>query len=86
MSEPMFEALRGGNVNEAGTLLAAAAPMGTAAAVDLTNPLRDCDTLVPYGNTQITIHAALNMGLLRRNSSNVLEELNPPQTATRQDA
>lgn len=79
---PMSRNLQGAVVNGAGTRIAAARVLGTAAAVATATPARDVDTLVSNGNQLITIKAAINLGILQRDDSGTLVELNPPAAPT----
>lgn len=74
--------LVGASVNAGGTKIAAAKALGSSP-LDTTKAINDTHTLVPHGNQMIPVKAAINMGLLQRNASGALVELNGPQAATR---
>lgn len=75
-------AVVGSSVNASGVVIATARAFGTGA-LDTSNPANDGHTVVKIGGAELTIRDAINMGILRRNSSGVLEELNPPQPYSR---
>lgn len=77
--------LIGASVNAGGTKIAAAKALGSST-LDTTKAVNDSHTLVPHGNLMLPIKAAINMGLLQRNSAGTLVELNPAQPATRVNA
>lgn len=77
--------LVGASVNAAGTLIATAKALGSGS-LDLTNSNNDAHTVITVGSMQLTVKGAIAEGLLQRNSSGVLVELNPSQQATRVDA
>lgn len=78
----MAKNLVGASVNGSGTKIAAAKALGTAAK-NTAVATNDAHTLVPHGNQMVPVKAAINMGLLQRDSSGTLVELNPAQPATR---
>lgn len=74
--------LVGASVNGSGTKVSTAKALGSGA-LNTSDRGNDHHTTVQVGSAAMTIKAAINMGILRRNSSGVLEELNPPQPFTR---
>ena len=74
--------LVGATVNAGGTRIANAKSVGTNK-LDTAQASLDHGAVVPNGNQLVPVKAAINMGILRRNSSGTLEELNPPTTPTR---
>ena len=74
--------LVGASVNGAGTKISTAKALGTGS---FNTSIRDNDhhTIVKVGAAEMTVKNAIDQGLLRRNSSGVLEELNLPQPYTR---
>lgn len=80
-----FLHMKGATVNASGTLIATARPIGTNK-MDLTNQALDHGTSILYGGETIPIHEAIRMGLLWRDATNTLVELNQAQPATRTNA
>jgi hypothetical protein len=80
-----FLHMKGATVNASGTLIATARPIGTNK-MDLTDASLDHGTSILYGNETIPIHEAIRMGLLWRDATNTLVELNQAQPATRTNA
>lgn len=78
----MSRELAGASVNAGGTKIATAKAMGTNP-LDTTKASNDAHTLVSHGSQLIPVAKAINMGHLQRNAAGTLEELNPPQPATR---
>lgn len=74
--------LTGSSVNAGGTKIATAKTHGSST-LDTTKPLLDPTTYIKHGNLDISVKSAINMGLLNRDSSGVLVELNGPVTPTR---
>lgn len=79
----MAKNLLGATVNGSGTKIASAAPLGTSK-LDTSKADLDASTVVTVGSQRLTVKAAINMGLLQRDASGTLVELNPAQAATRQ--
>lgn len=75
-------AIKGTAVNASGTKVATAAAFGSAK-LDTTKPALDHSTLVTHGSMKITVKSAINMGLLARDSSDALVELNAATAATK---
>lgn len=78
----MSREIAGATVNASGTKIATAKVLGTAP-LDTTKASNDAHTLVAHGSMTIPVAKAINMGHLQRNAAGTLEELNPPQPATR---
>ena len=78
----MARNLVGASVNAGGTRIAAVRAVGTNQ-LDTTKPANDKLAVVPHGNMNVHVGAAINMGILQRDSAGVLTELNPPQPFTR---
>jgi hypothetical protein len=74
--------LVGATVNAGGTKIATSKALGTGT-LNTSNPANDHHTVIKVGSTGMTIKNAISAGLLRRNSSGVLEELNLAQPCTR---
>jgi len=72
---PSLDSIKGSTVNASGTKIATAAPLGSGK-LDTTKPINDPHTFVKVGNQQINIKTAIAMGLLARNASDTLVELN----------
>ncbi len=68
--------------NASGTRLAAARPLGTGPAVNLTDPARDATTLIPHNGGWITVTNALHSGILTRTGA-TLTENNPAAGSAR---
>lgn len=69
-------------MNGSGTLLATARPLGTNK-MDLSDPALDHGTVISYGSESIPINEAIRMGLLWRDATGTLVELNQAQPYTR---
>ena len=78
----MSRELAGATVNASGTKIATAKAMGTNP-LNTANPVYDSHTLVAHGGMSIPVSKSINMGHLQRNAAGAMEELNPPQPATR---
>lgn len=74
--------LVGASVNASGTKISTAKALGTGP-LNTSIHGNDHHTTVKVGAAEVTIKNAIDMGILRRNSSGVLEELNLPQPYTR---
>jgi hypothetical protein len=72
----------GASVNAVGTKIATAKALGTGV-LGTAVERNDSHTLISHGAMQVPVKTAINMGLLNRTPAGVLEELNPPQSATR---
>jgi hypothetical protein len=72
---PSLDANKGSSVNASGTKIAAAVALGSGK-LDTTKAVNDAHTLVKVGNLQINVKTAIAMGLLARNASDTLVELN----------
>jgi hypothetical protein len=72
---PSLDANKGSSVNASGTKIAAAVALGSGK-LDTTKAVNDAHTLVKVGNLQINVKTAIAMGLLARNASDALVELN----------
>jgi hypothetical protein len=79
---PSLDANKGSSVNASGTKIAAAVALGSGK-LDTTKAVNDAHTFVSHGNQKINVKTAIAMGLLARNASDTLVELNPVQPATR---
>jgi len=78
---PSIDSLKGSSVNGSGTKIATAAALGSGK-LDTTKPVNDPHTFVKVGNQHINIKTAIAMGLLARNASDTLVELNSKATPT----
>lgn len=72
---------KGAIVNGSGTRIAAIRAIGTATAA--TTASNEAGATVPHGSMRVDVKSAINMGILDRNASGVLVELNPPAAHTR---
>lgn len=75
-------AVKGVAVNVAGTKIATAVALGSAK-LDTTKPALDHSTLVTHGTQRITVKSAINMGLLARDATETLVELNGATAPTK---
>lgn len=73
--------MKGATVNTSGTLIATASPIGTNK-MDLTNASLDHGTSILFGSETISVAEAIRMGLLWRDATGTLVELNRSQPAT----
>lgn len=73
--------LIGSTVNAGGTKIATAKVLGTGklATTDISN---DAHTFIVVGNRDFSVKAAIAMGMLNRDSSGTLVELNPASVPT----
>lgn len=74
---------KGATVNGSGTKIAASVAFGTTGK-DTSKESNDSATIIKHGSMEVDVKSAISMGILNRNSSGTLEELNPAQPYTRQ--
>jgi hypothetical protein len=72
---PSLDANKGSTVNASGTKIAAAVALGSGK-LDTTKAVNDAHTFVKVGNLQVNVKTAIAMGILARNASDTLVELN----------
>lgn len=78
---PSLPANKGSTVNASGTKIAAAVALGSGK-LDTTKAINDAHTFIKVGSQSINVKTAINMGILARDASDALVELNPVSAPT----